>query len=87
MKFVYVLEMLIVRHLGTPNSDFNGCHCMRDPVLYRSMVQILCASHFSSVRKYTSPGFKHFNFRVFSCILHHKYPNNLPGAPKKLYTI
>ena len=29
--------MLIVRHLGTPNSDFNGCHCMRDPVLYRSM--------------------------------------------------
>ena len=31
--------MLIVRHLGTPNSDFNGCHCMRDPVLYRSMVQ------------------------------------------------
>ena len=30
--------MLIVRHLGTPNSDFNGCHCMRDPVLYRSMV-------------------------------------------------
>ena len=33
-KFVYVLKMLIVRHLGTPNSDFNGCHCMRDPVLY-----------------------------------------------------
>ena len=31
--------MLIVRHLGTPNSGFNGCHCMRDPVLYRSMVQ------------------------------------------------
>ena len=30
--------MLIVRHLGTPNSDFNGCHCMRDPVSYRSMV-------------------------------------------------
>ena len=30
--------MLIVRHLGTPNSGFNGCHCMRDPVLYRSMV-------------------------------------------------
>ena len=29
--------MLIVGHLGTPNSDFNGCHCMRDPVLYRSM--------------------------------------------------
>ena len=29
--------MLIVRHLGTPNSDFNGCHCTRDPVLYRSM--------------------------------------------------
>ena len=29
--------MLIVRHLGTPDSDFNGCHCMRDPVLYRSM--------------------------------------------------
>ena len=29
--------MLIVRHLGTPNSGFNGCHCMRDPVLYRSM--------------------------------------------------
>ena len=29
--------MLIVRHLGTPNSDFNGCHCMRGPVLYRSM--------------------------------------------------
>ena len=29
--------MLIVRHLGTPNSDFNGCQCMRDPVLYRSM--------------------------------------------------
>ena len=25
---IYVLEMLIVRHLGTPNSDFNGCHCM-----------------------------------------------------------
>ena len=25
---------MIVRHLGTPNSDFNGCHCMRDPVLY-----------------------------------------------------
>ena len=42
-KFVYVsemLEMLIVRHLGTPNSGFNGCHCMRDPVLYRSMVRI-----------------------------------------------
>ena len=38
-KFVYVSEMLIVRHLGTPNSGFNGCHCMRDPVLYRSMVQ------------------------------------------------
>ena len=37
-KFVYVSEMLIVRHLGTPNSGFNGCHCMRDPVLYRSMV-------------------------------------------------
>ena len=36
-KFVYVSEMLIVRHLGTPNSGFNGCHCMRDPVLYRSM--------------------------------------------------
>ena len=31
--------MLIVRHLGTPNSDFNGCDCMRDPVLYRSMGQ------------------------------------------------
>ena len=31
--------MLIVGHLGTPNSDFNGCHCMRDPVLYRSMVK------------------------------------------------
>ena len=30
-------EMLIVRHLGTPNSGFNGCHCIRDPVLYRSM--------------------------------------------------
>ena len=30
--------MLIVRHLGTPNSGFNGCHCMRDPVLYRSML-------------------------------------------------
>ena len=29
--------MLIVRDLGTPNSDFSGCHCMRDPVLYRSM--------------------------------------------------
>ena len=29
--------MLIVRHLGTPNSDFNGCHWMHDPVLYRSM--------------------------------------------------
>ena len=40
-KFVYVSEMLIVRHLGTPNSGFNGCHCMRDPVLYRSMVEIL----------------------------------------------
>ena len=37
-KFVYVSEMLIVRHLSTPNSDFNGCHCMRDPVLYRSMI-------------------------------------------------
>ena len=36
-KFVYVSEILIVRHLGTPNSGFNGCHCMRDPVLYRSM--------------------------------------------------
>ena len=34
--------MLIVRHLGTPNSDFNGFHCMRDPVLYRSMVSTLC---------------------------------------------
>ena len=32
--------MLIVRHLGTPNSGFNGCHCMRDPVLYRSMVAL-----------------------------------------------
>ena len=32
--------MLIVRHLGTPNSDFNGCHCMRDPVLYRSMIYL-----------------------------------------------
>ena len=32
--------MLIVRHLGTPNSDFNGCHCMRDPVLYRSMLSM-----------------------------------------------
>ena len=32
--------MLIVRHLGTPNSDFNGCHCMRDPVLYRSMYRM-----------------------------------------------
>ena len=31
--------MLIVRHFGTPNSGFNGCHCMRDPVLYRSMKQ------------------------------------------------
>ena len=40
-KFVYVSEMLIVRHLGTPNSDFNGCHCMRDPVLYRSMLATL----------------------------------------------
>ena len=30
--------MLIARHLDTPNSDFNGCHCMRDSVLYRSMV-------------------------------------------------
>ena len=37
-KSIYVLEMLIVRHLGTPNSDFSGCHCMHDPVLYRSMV-------------------------------------------------
>ena len=34
--------MLIVRHLGTPNSGFNGCHCMRDPVLYRSMVYMQC---------------------------------------------
>ena len=33
--------MLIVRHLGTPNSDFNGCHCVRDPVLYRSMLSSL----------------------------------------------
>ena len=40
-KFVYVSEMLIVRHLGTPNSGFNGCHCMRDPVLYRSMHVVL----------------------------------------------
>ena len=39
-KFVYVSEMLIVRHLGTPNSGFSGCHCMRDPVLYRSMVPV-----------------------------------------------
>ena len=31
--------MLIVRHLGAPNSDFNGYHCMRDPVLCRSMVE------------------------------------------------
>ena len=41
-KFVYVSEMLIVRHLGTPNSGFNGCHCMRDPVLYRSMDEAQC---------------------------------------------
>ena len=37
--------IMIARHLGTPNSDFNGCHCMRDPVLYRSMsmtVQVVC---------------------------------------------
>ena len=34
--------MLIARHLGTPNSDFNGCHCMRDPVLYRSMLLTSC---------------------------------------------
>ena len=44
-------EMLIVRHLGTPNSGFNGCHCMRDPVLYRSMVEIdtMSISHFLNV--------------------------------------
>ena len=36
--------MLIVRHLGTPNSGFNGCHCMRDPVLYRSMACARCGS-------------------------------------------
>ena len=36
--------MLIVRHLGTPNSDFSGCHCMRDPVLYRSMVILISKS-------------------------------------------
>ena len=41
-KFIYVLEMLIVCHLGTPNSDFNGCHCMCDPVLYRSMLVTAC---------------------------------------------
>ena len=43
--------MLIVRHLGTPNSDFNGCHCMRDPVLYRSMVYIMYVTH----HKLTAP--------------------------------
>ena len=34
---MYVSEMLIVRPLGTPNSDFNRCHCICDPVLYRTM--------------------------------------------------
>ena len=43
--------MLIVRHLGTPNSDFNGCHCVRDPVLYRSMVVILICQHHSQSRE------------------------------------
>ena len=37
-KHLEMLMMLIVRHLGTPNSDFNGCHRMRDPVLYRSII-------------------------------------------------
>ena len=34
--------MLIVRHLGTSNSDFNECHCMRGPVLHRSMNGVSC---------------------------------------------
>ena len=47
-----MLEMLIVRHLGTPNSDFNECHCMRDPVLYRSMIaSCQCFIMFSSAGK------------------------------------
>ena len=41
-------------------------------------IQILCASHFKSVRKYApSLHLKHLKFRIFSFILHHKYPNNL----------
>ena len=40
-QITYSSMMYRNRHLGTPNSDFNGCHCMRDPVLYRSMVVTL----------------------------------------------
>ena len=58
--------MLIVRHLGTPNSDFNGCHCMRDPELYRSMVHTSTyEQHTNNIGLHTSTYEKHIsNIRV-----------------------
>ena len=54
--------MLIVRHLGTPNSGFNGCHCMRDPVLYRSMVTMAKQLVWRSKLKVT-----HVTNQIFNC--------------------
>ena len=53
--------MLIVRNLGTPNSDFNGCHCMRDPVLYRPMGST-CSEECLSLA--------HLNLIRQSCVVH-----------------
>ena len=47
-------------------------------------IQILCASHFKSVKKYAPPAWiQKFEFQIFSFILHHKVSTQTIFVNKK----